>query len=159
MRILIGIAIGLYIGYKVWHEDPSSNSQEEARQEEPAPKRKPLALQFRPQKTLTIPNENLMAPPVAKAIRKAEGRLITLTSHTIAEMENNWHDLGQDIHLAREADGWRITELGNNSLFAKAGFAKGDLITEKAIAMLRDTEQGQDNLPERFQQILRSVTN
>jgi hypothetical protein len=159
MRLLIGIAIGLYIGYKVWHEDAIPAPREEASHEQPAPKHKPFALHFRAPPAITIPNEKLLAPPIAKAIKKVEGRLITLTTHTIAEMEDNWNFLGQDIQLAREAEGWRITELGSSSLFAKAGFVKGDLITEKAVASLSDSEQGQDNLSQRFQKILRSVTN
>jgi hypothetical protein len=158
MKYLIGIFIGVYIGYLTWHQGPTPEPVKTVQVERPAPRLK-LSVGEKKVNPIFIPHEKILATPVTKAIAKVESRLITLSSHTIAEMENNWNNLGQDIRVAREDDGWRITELGRNSLFAKAGFVKGDLITEKAVAALHDSEVGYDNLPERFSRILRSITN
>jgi len=160
IRYALVLGLGVYIGYSL---APKSTPQPPEQAQEPAhhEKQKPAIEHLGLRHAQVIAVERKVDQVIPRAVqKKVEGRIITLTTSAIAEMEENWNSLNHDIRLKREDDGWRIIELNRNSLFAKAGFMQGDLITQKAVESLRYQESGLiDNLPERFSKILSSVTN
>lgn len=157
MRSLSFLVVGLVLGLLIakWSakeipptplpaaektECPPGIAPETKAQTPPQPKK----LTFRPAQTVVVD-------------REPARRTITLDSSMIREMESSWNDLRRQIRMARENGGWRVLEVERNSLFAKAGFVSGDLITENAVDSLRDQGPEAGDLPDRFRTILRYI--
>lgn len=165
MKYLGILAVGLFIGYFAGHRSPPP---QEAAQCEPASDKETKSAARVEQPRLDVPKINakrIETPPAklrqtspAKVEAMKPGRHITLTSETVKKLEEDWRDLAQQVRLVRENDGWRVTNLQNNSLFAQIGFRDGDLITANAIESLRTAEPGHEDLPERFLKVLNQVT-
>lgn len=112
------------------------------------------------------PPTAMASVPEAKTINPAEPstataqppvRQLTITGELIAEMEDQWEDLPDQIRLARESGGWRVAFIEDDSVFIRAGFRQDDLITQNAVDALR-TNTGDQNIAERFSRILEHVS-
>lgn len=158
----LGIMLTLVIVRMVQTEAPGPAAQAIEQPRPPAP---PAARDLSTTLTVAKPNRPVQMKPAvvlepAPVVKKEEasGRELTLTSTLIQEMENSWGELLYQMRLRREETGLRIVEIQPGSLFARAGFTQGDLITDKALEGIREIDVNNEQLTERFLQILRHVT-
>lgn len=81
---------------------------------------------------------------------------ITFSEELINQMEALGNDLRQQAVLSREARGWRVHEISENSIFLKSGAHIDDLIPYEAIQNLyrTQTEDADALLTERLTQLL-----
>jgi hypothetical protein len=73
------------------------------------------------------------------------------------DMERDWDDLPNQVHIMQDGAGWRIVYLREGSTFAQTGLHQGDLITREELGKLNTLDSKGVPLLEKFSNVLNHV--
>jgi type II secretory pathway component PulC len=82
---------------------------------------------------------------------------LTLNEEVVAELENNWKDLRNQIQITTEERGYRVNYLSDNSIFLQAGLQSGDLISYQTLNSMRNANPEARQLASRVVRIFEYV--
>ncbi len=85
---------------------------------------------------------------------------LPLSETMISELENAWDLLPAQVEVSTETNGWRVTHIEDDSILARAGFRKGDLIPSENIDnALADFSSPTHRFAKRIIRIMNRITN
>ncbi len=102
-----------------------------------------------------LPSNNLPPP--------ASGPSLNVNEDLVVQMEQQWDDLPNQIHMTREEKGWRVSFIQSGSPLAQAGVQAGDLITPEMVDAVSDGASGggvdEDTVSDRLVNIFNYVSS
>lgn len=128
-----------------------NSAASELQQKSARPQQMTSALSI-PQSQDQVQTEGIQEPVAAP--RKFS---ISLSETEVSAIERQWADLPYQAVALREARGWRIKTLREDSLLAAAGLQEGYLITRVALEDYAQTE-GDERLAQRVASILDHIS-
>lgn len=157
---LIIFVAGMLVYHLFFARNQSLQVSKEIERENSRAAQKPFKLENVVAKQVAVKPEGLKVketPPAENKVQRSVAQRVSLdlTEETVQKMEDIWNDLPLLAEARRESRGWRMTRIQENSIFFKAGFRAGDLITDE---FLKQLQIGQETLAFRTQQILNRIT-
>ena len=83
---------------------------------------------------------------------------VHFTADLLNQMEAQWADLPKQATFIRDDQGWSVETVKTGSLFAKAGFTKGDFITNMAVESFHGQGQHENSDADRVIRIIDQVS-
>ncbi len=158
--ILLWYAAGRYQASRIRvPETPLEASQEAeiaASESEPTPESGSESASGEAPKAAAAPSATPMPTPAssAGAPDTTEHVNLTVSEDLATDMERDWEDLPNQIHVMEEERGWRVLYIREGSLFSRTGLRDGDLITRQSLEALNAGARGGDPLSQRMSRIL-----
>jgi hypothetical protein len=82
-----------------------------------------------------------------------ENLVLSISEDLAIDMERDWDDLPNQIHVMEEEGGWRVLYIREGSLFSQTGLRVGDLINRQLLESLDAGVRAGDPLSQRMSRI------
>jgi len=93
-------------------------------------------------------------PPIIQdGSHTPENLVLSISEDLATDMERDWDNLPNQIHVMEEEGGWRVLYIRDGSLFSQIGLRGGDLINRQLLEALNEGVRAGDPLSQRMSRI------
>lgn len=140
--LAIGILLGFALGRFPFGETkaPQLFVAEQFEESATAPPPEPVAAAEPP---TSMQQANASPPPTAPAPESTDAQdpgkepvQLVISEQLADQMEENWDDLPNQLHIMKEENGYRVIYVQDGSLASQTGLQSGDLITRESLGSL-----------------------